>query len=114
MLFSLNAPGSAFVPFALGFSGGTIPGIPLPGGRILPLNPDPLFWLSITPGGPWLSYTSGVTEWNGSVLNWAVMLIPNEPSLIGRTIYSVLATATDSSWTAIDLFSAPLPITFVP
>lgn len=62
-------------------------GVSLPGGRILPLAPDTLFFLTVTFGGlpPYLTGFVGVLNAQGSANATAV--IPTAPAFVGVTLH---------------------------
>ncbi len=74
-------PGKAYIcPFSLGFH----PGIPLPGARTLPLNPDLLFTLSLSGG-----IFKGTVGYLGRAGKASVVLsLPKDPVLVGLVLYS--------------------------
>ena len=99
-------------PYALALALGTSPGITLAPGIILPLNPDALFWLSLSSAQSGFVNMSGILDGSGIATAWAVLLIPNQPSLIGATIYAAGLTLDSSATAGIGSLSLPLPITF--
>lgn len=76
--------------YVMAASVGDRPGIPL-GARRIPLNPDPLFWLSLQglTGGV-MNRFSGYLSARGEARAW--MNIPNDPGLIGLAFHVAFVT----------------------
>lgn len=77
----LHAPDFGGRGYQVALSLGKAPGIPIGGGRILQLNPDPLFLGSITAGPPVFGNFSGQLDGNGRAT--AKLWIPKIPQLRG-------------------------------
>jgi hypothetical protein len=97
-----NEPGTAY---AVGYSFGMRPGIAVPDGRRIYLQPDPLLTLSLTdpvmfPGG------QGVLNALGEAV--ARMRVPNLAGLSGRRIFAVAVTISGGQ---IRTISAPIGVT---
>jgi glucose/arabinose dehydrogenase len=98
--------------YAYAFSFGTTPGIPLPDGRVIPLNPDPLFTFSLTPGnGVFLNTTGTLSAGGTATVN---IQIPNAAPLIDVTIMGAYVTLSPTAPSGISAISCPIPITFEP
>lgn len=108
-LDSQSTPG---VPYLLALAAGSQPGIVLPDNRVIPLNPDAIFSLSLQPGIPNFAGFSGLIGPPGSATASAAILIPAAPSLIGLTIYSAFVTGDPLQVWGIGAISNALAITF--
>ena len=106
----LTSPLDAGRPYVCGFAVGSAPGIPLPNGRVVPLNPDWLLALSLMPANPFFLGTLGSLDATGGAT--VAMMIPPEPLLVGATIQSAFAVGSSSAPWGIGTISAALPITF--
>jgi len=89
--YRLAVPGDGGLVYCAAASFGTSPGIPLPDGRVLPLQVDALFLISACANNAIFSGFIGVLDGNG-VANFAVN-IPNIMGLVGIP-YSVAAVTT--------------------
>ena len=77
--------------YVLAMSLGATPGITLPDGRVIPLNPDILFLLSIQiPSAVGLFNNIGTLDTQGRAQ--ATLSIPNMPPLAGTTFYLAFVT----------------------
>ena len=63
----LDVQGDAGLPYLIGLALGSSPGIPLPDGRVIGLNIDPVLFLTVGPGAPnpFLAHGPGVLDANG-------------------------------------------------
>ncbi|MGH7150690.1 MAG: N-acetylmuramoyl-L-alanine amidase, partial [Planctomycetota bacterium] len=77
--------GSAGLPFAVTGSFGNAPGFPIDAGRIVPLNPDPLFFLLLAPGNGVLSGNVGALDSAGGAT--ITLSIPAIPGISGLAFY---------------------------
>ena len=77
-------PGNKYV---LAMSLGTSPGIPLGDGRIIPLNPDIIFLLSLQ-AGQLIGLRNNINFLNAQGQGTTYWDIPNVPELAGITVYS--------------------------
>jgi hypothetical protein len=68
---------------------GKSPGIPIGGGRVLPLNPDPLFFGSILGGPPVFGDFAGLLDGNGRAT--AKLWIPKVTQLKGLRFFAAYA-----------------------
>ena len=95
--------------YALAMSLGNSPGVPLPGGRTLPLNMDPLFFLSLSvPQAVGLEGGTGQFDAQGRAhARWA---IPNVREIGGLTFHFAFVSY-DPSRGVITSVSPPLGIT---
>jgi hypothetical protein len=108
---SIQSPGTPSAAYAIGLSLGTTPGIPLLGGKNIPLNPDPLFYLSLTPGSTNFVHMSGFLDGTGVAPAWAVLVVPNNPALINATVFAAGVTLDSSTVSGVGQISLPVPIT---
>jgi hypothetical protein len=76
-----NAPGEANRFYAMAASLGRVPGIPVPGGRVVPLNADALFAWSFLSQSPPFAGFSGRLDVAGVAV--ATISIPADPRLTG-------------------------------
>ncbi|MCI0586344.1 MAG: N-acetylmuramoyl-L-alanine amidase [Planctomycetes bacterium] len=81
----VTLPGSAGLPFAVTGSLGNFPGVPIDAGRIVPLNPDPLFFLLLAPGNGVLSGNVGTLDPAGQAT--MTLSIPAIPGISGLALY---------------------------
>jgi len=86
---------------ALAFGGA--PGIRLPGKRLLELNPDPLFFLSVTTALPMFGNFTGTLDSSGKASAWVD--IPRDPALYGLQFAAAFLTFNPSSPGGIHAFS---------
>ena len=75
--------------YALALSFGTMPGIPLGDGRVIPLNPDAIFFLSLS-GALGLQNNIGTLDSQGR--GTAIWNVPNVPEARGLTLYAAFVT----------------------
>jgi hypothetical protein len=90
--YRLSVPGDAGLVYCAAASLATTPGVPLPDGRVLPLQVDGLFLISACVNNAFFSAFLGILD-NGGVGNLAVNL-PAIPGLAGLT-FSVAALTVD-------------------
>lgn len=109
--FTYSSPGDAFKTALIGWSLGTSPGIPLGGGRVLPLNHDFLMDLALS-GNPILAPTWPVLDAAGQAQS--VLLIPNQTWLIGFTTWVAGITVDPAYQFTIKTWSQPVGVTIVP
>ena len=76
--------------YQLACSLGDSPGLPLPGNRLLRLNPDALFFLTIMAPGPTFQNFTGITSKSGYATGY--VNIPGDKRLIGVTFYAAYVT----------------------
>ena len=96
-------------PYVCALSFGNTPGLTLPDTRVIPLNWDFLFDLSLIPN-PFIINNLGLLDGSGN--GQATLFIPNEPLLVNFTIYAAFVTADGSAPSGIANISSALPITF--
>lgn len=109
--FTYNSPGAAGRTALFGWSMGTSPGIDLGGQRVLPLNGDFLFeaaWF----GNPILSPTWVTLD--ASSQAQSVLLLPNEPLLVGLSTYVAGITFDPGYHYGIRTWSQPVVVTAIP
>lgn len=109
---SLLDPLQANKIYVLAFSFGTMPGIALSDGRIIPLNPDPLFLLTLNyPHAINLVNSVGTLDALGRGL--ATWTIPAVPQIAGVTLYVAYVTVDPESPNSIGSISPAVPITLL-
>jgi hypothetical protein len=96
-------------PYICALSFGDAPGITLPDTRVIPLNWDFLFDLSLV-ANPFIINNIGVLDGSGN--GQATLFIPFEPLLVNFTIYAAFVTADGGAPSGIANISPSLPITF--
>jgi len=102
MVSSPNEPGASYViALSLGFR----PGIPVPGGRKIYLNPDPLFFYSLTNSGIFSGFRGGLNPRGEAP---ASVAIPNHPGLSGLRFFASAVTIVNHQ---ISVISEPLGVT---
>jgi hypothetical protein len=100
-----RAPGRAY-HVALSFS--TSPGIPLAGGRLIPLSVDPLMLASIMVGPPIFNQFFGVLDGSGSAT--ARLAVPNQGALIGVQFHAGFAAFDRAAPGGVLTFSDAVPL----
>ncbi len=80
----VTLPSDANYPFLLFASLGIGPGLPLPGGGLLPLQPDFLVSASLDPGNPFFGNFLGTLSASGTQNPF--VMVPNLPFLIGMQV----------------------------
>jgi len=104
----MHAPTSTGRLYQMACALGDSPGIPLPVNRLLALNPDALFFLSIfMPGGIFQSF-SGLTSKSGYATGY--VNVPNDKRLIGVTLFAAGATIDAAAPGGIHVHSASKPV----
>ncbi len=99
----MHAPISTGMPYQLACSLGDTPGLPLPVKRLLRLNPDPLFFMSLLyPGSTFQNFT-GITSKSGYGTGY--VHIPNNTALIGVTFYAAYVTLHAAAPGGIHVYS---------
>jgi subtilisin family serine protease len=94
-IYDENSKGEFYV---IGLSFGYSPGLNI-GGRILPLNPDDLFLLSLRQSSPISSNFNGNLDLNGRATGY--LTVPNDPSLVGAEMYAAFVTINNSGFSVI-------------
>lgn len=95
--------------YGCGFSLGSTPGIVLADSRVIPLNPDILLLLSLTPGNGVFGNTLGNLDAGGYGL--VTVALPNDMNLIGYTVYTAFIVIDGGSPLGIRAISPALPFT---
>lgn len=106
--FRYSSPGQAGQLAFFGWSLATTPGIPLGGGRVLPLNGDFLFEAAFY-GNPILSPTWQLLDANAEAQ--AVLQVPNAPWVVGLTSYVAGMTWNPAYHFGIATWSNPVAVT---
>jgi len=83
---NLGVTASAGRPYLLACSFGVSTGIPLPGNRRFPLDPDGLFWLSLGQNNAVFTGFIGLLDRNGAAN--ASLTLPAVPALVGLRVYA--------------------------
>ncbi len=104
----LQATRSANQPYATAVALGTSPGIALPSGRVIPLNPDPLF---ATVASVPAVFQNFVGQLDAAGNATAGIAIPASPSLIGTTLFAAFVTGSPGAPEGIADISPALPLT---
>jgi len=101
----VSSPTEIGADYAIGLSLGIHPGIPVAGGRRLPLNPDPLFFWSIQNTGVFSGFR-GRLNLRGEALG--KIAFPALPALSGIRFFACAITIANSR---ISVISEPLGVT---
>jgi N-acetylmuramoyl-L-alanine amidase len=83
---TLHVPQAPNKPYLLATALSTVPGLPLPGGHILPLNADGVFGLSLTPGNGVFVGFFGTLDAQGDAQ--AGIVLPVLPVLVGLPLFT--------------------------
>ncbi|MBN2491821.1 MAG: hypothetical protein JXQ29_13325 [Planctomycetes bacterium] len=100
----MHTPTSTGTTYQMACSLGNTPGLPLPVTRLLALNPDALFWMSILQPAPIFQNFSGITSKSGYATGY--VNIPAAKPLIGVTFYAAGATVVAAAPGGIHVHSA--------
>lgn len=106
-----NSPGDAGENYWIVLTGGTTPGFPVGAGRVLPLNPDPVFFASITPN-VLLRNNLGRLPTSGQAT--ASLPIPNLVGLVGIKVFAVGITENKTYLNFVKNFSPAVLIQIQP
>ena len=87
---TLRAPSFANAPYIVAFSFANAPGMPLADGRIVPLNMDALFFMSLDPLNGVFINTMNVLDGTGNSL--VGVMVPPLPILSGFNFYGAAVT----------------------
>ncbi|MAG55666.1 MAG: hypothetical protein CMJ83_05175 [Planctomycetes bacterium] len=114
--FALQArcPLEANAPWIALFSMSTLPGIALPDGRTIPLALDALTVLAVTPGNGVFFNVAGTLDAAGIAPTAVSVLLPNDPALIGVTIWTALVTADPGGAWGVGRIGRSRPLLIVP
>ena len=110
-VFSAQTPNA---PFGIGFSLSTSPGITLPDGRAVMLTPDSLFWAALMPNSGVFSNVTGALGPTGVSLMATSVAIPNDPALIGLTVYAAAVMGDPNLPAGVGRIGSPLSLTVLP
>jgi hypothetical protein len=88
---SLGVTASAGRPYLLACSLGVSTGIPLPGNRRFPLDPDALFWLSLGQNNALFTGFLGLLDARGTAS--AALNLPAIPGVVGLHVYPAGVTS---------------------
>ncbi len=103
MVLALSAPAAAGLSYQVALSFHTRPGILLPVYRELPLNPDWLFFLTVTTVSPYFKDFAGTLDKSGQAK--ATFAIPGDPSLRGINVFAAFAVLDPAAPGGIRTFS---------
>jgi len=104
----MHAPTSTGRLYQMACSFGDSPGMPLPVNRLLALNPDALFFLSIFLPSGIFQNVSGLTSKSGYATGY--VNLPADKRLIGVTFYAAGATIDGAAPAGIHVHSASKPV----
>jgi glucose/arabinose dehydrogenase len=107
--FTLSSTTDPLNGFAFAFAGGSIPGVPLPDGRTIPLNLDPIADFTLTAGNPFFPNNYGALNASGSAT--AQVLLPAYPPLVGMTLHGVFIVLDPAASFTINQISNPISMT---
>lgn len=107
--FTLNSTTDPLKSWVFAFAGGSLPGTPLPDGRIIPVNLDAISNLALAPGSPFFPNNYGVLSAAGS--GNASVLLPVYPPLVGMTLHGVFVVLDPASPFMVNQISNPLSMT---
>ena len=106
----LSIPGDGSRPYAMLLALGAAPGLPLPDGRLIPLNLDVLASLTLAPGNPILPGSLGVLDPLGAASS--PFVIPGLPGLIGLSVTAAAISADPLAPSGIRNILGPFLIQF--
>jgi len=106
---TFQSPEEAGAGYVAASSLGSSPGI-LVDTRIIPLNPDLLFVLSLSVPAIFQNFV-GVLDGTGTAT--VRIALPNEPSLVGFVFYTAFLTLRPAAPSGIGSISLPIPLTIV-
>jgi len=106
-----SSPGDVGEIYWIVLTGGTSPGFPVGAGRVIPINPDPVFFASITPN-VLLRNNIGKIGSTGKAV--ASLPIPNLAGLVGIKVFACGVTENKTYLKAVKNFSAAVPIQIKP
>jgi hypothetical protein len=106
--FGLSAPRAPGRVYQVALSFGTSPGIPLAGGRLIPLNVDHLLFASLTVGPPLFNQFLGVLDRSGT--GAARLAVPNQSALIGVRFHTGFAAFDHPAPGGVLTFSDAVPL----
>lgn len=108
--FPIDAVGLGGSPYLLLASFATAPGVPVGGGRVLPLAPDALFFYSaLVPNGPVFQGFAGTLDASGKAT--PAFAIPNDPVALGLSLSFAAVTLTGPGGAVPELVTEALTIT---
>ncbi len=110
-LLTYQSPGDVGDIYWVVLSGGTSPGFPVGAGRVFPLNPDAIFFASITPN-VLLQNNIGKIPSTGKAV--ARLPIPPLVGLVGIKVFAAGATENTKYLSFVKNFSAAVPIQIKP
>ena len=107
--FTLSSATDPLKGYAFGFASGSIPGIPLPDGRTIPLNLDAIADFTLTPANPFFPNNFGALNAAGSAS--ASVLLPAYPPLVGMTLHGVFVVLDPLASFTVNQISNPVSMT---
>jgi len=106
--FALSAPGAPGRVYQVALSFGASPGIPVAGGRLIPLNLDHLLLASVTVGAPIFNQFLGMLDASGAAT--ARLVVPNQGALIGVRFHAGFAAFDRAAPGGVLTFSDSVPL----
>ncbi|MHC4854171.1 MAG: M14 family zinc carboxypeptidase, partial [Planctomycetota bacterium] len=106
-----SSPGDVGEIYWVVLSGGTTPGLPVGAGRVIPINPDGIFFASITPN---VLLRNNIGKIGSSGKAVASLPIPNLPGLVGIKVFAAGVTENTRYLGFVKNFSTAVPIQIKP
>ncbi len=106
-----NSPGDVGEIYWVVLTGGTSPGFPVGAGRVVPINPDAVFFASITPNVLLQNNTGRIPTGGKAVTS---LPIPRLAGLVGIKVFACGITANKTWLKAVKNFSPAVPIQIMP
>ncbi len=103
-------PGESLAPFVLAFALSNANPILLSDGRVIPLDYDFVFQLSLDPANPFFQMNAGFLSATGLAV--AGVTLPSVPALSGLNLFAAAATGSPMASLGISRISPSLRITF--
>ena len=107
--FTLSSTTDPLKSWAFAFAGASLPGTPLPDGRIIPVNLDAISNIALAPASPFFPNNYGAL--NASGTGSASVLLPAYPPLVGMTLHGVFVVLDPASPFMVNQISNPLNMT---
>lgn len=107
--FTLSSTTDALKGYAFGFASGSLPGIHLPDGRIIPLNLDAIADFSLTASNPFFPNNYGALNAAGAAS--ASVLLPVYPPLVGMTLHGAFVVLDPLASFTVNQISNPVSMT---
>lgn len=104
--FTLSSASDPNKAFAFAWSGGSIPGIPLPDGRNIPLNMDAIFNFAMSTPNPLFPNNYGILSAGGTATG--SVLLPVYLPLVGLSLHGAFVVLDPAASLTIDQISNPV------